>query len=201
MAAPRDKIRDVVLPVASAALDPADGIKLTAFLGTAFLIGTGHYALTARHVADSAVNVPMVLASATDEGEFYGHEVEVAENHPTEDVAILKLGSPLWSSWLQLAGTFETQTLSYRSWGYPENVLHEVITDDIALPRPDLIYTEGYVRRRLSMALPDITGTQFFELSDAAGVRRMLRLPCPAPHSKCRRALGRRWYLCWRARS
>jgi len=142
---------------------------MTAFLGTAFLIGTGQYALTAAHVAAMGRSLPMVLVSVNNDGESYGHEVEAAEAHPTEDVAILRLGSPLWPSWMQLAGTFETQTLSYRSWGYPENVLHEVVTNGLALPRPDLIYTQGYVRRRLSMTVPGLNGTQFFELSDAAG--------------------------------
>jgi len=109
------------------------------------------------------------MAAVTDDGEFYGHEVEVTETHPTEDVAILRLVSPLWPSWMRLAGTFETQALSYRSWGYPENVFHEVVSDGIALPRPDLIYTQGYVRRRLSTTLPGFHGTHFYELSDVAG--------------------------------
>jgi len=36
--------------------------------------------------------------------------------------------------------------------------------------RPDLVYTQGYVRRRLSnLPLDGIRGQQFFELSEAAG--------------------------------
>ena len=38
------------------------------------------------------------------------------------------------------------------------------------LLRPDLVYTQGYVRRRLSnLPLDGIRGQQFFELSEAAG--------------------------------
>jgi hypothetical protein len=35
--------------------------------------------------------------------------------------------------------------------------------------RPDLVYNEGYVRRRYTGELPAIYGTSFFELSEVAG--------------------------------
>jgi hypothetical protein len=58
-------------------------------------------------------------------------------------------------------------------WGYPEDLFFEDVDHRDALgrvpPRPDLVCCKGYIRRRLSMALPGIRGTEFFEVSDLAG--------------------------------
>lgn len=61
--------------------------------------------------------------------------------------------------------------MRYMLWGYPVDVQYEVPNEHgVALPRPDLVYVEGYVRRRLSnIDLPGIRGSQFFELDSAAG--------------------------------
>lgn len=48
--------------------------------------------------------------------------------------------------------------------------MHEVVTDGFALPRPDLVYSEGHVRRRLSdIPLGHLRGAAFLELSAIAG--------------------------------
>jgi hypothetical protein len=52
--------------------------------------------------------------------------------------------------------------------GYPENLLYEVVEADAVIPRPDLIYTQGYIRRRISSELPGLKGNAFFELSEIA---------------------------------
>ena len=42
--------------------------------------------------------------------------------------------------------------------------------DGIFVPRPDLIYSEGYIRRRITgLKVPTVKGTQLFELSAVAG--------------------------------
>ena len=67
---------------------------------------------------------------------------------------MLKLAERLTPSWMRLAGTWEGQSLPHRSWGYPENVMYEAVDNGVAQPRPDLVYTQGYIRRRVSSSLP-----------------------------------------------
>jgi hypothetical protein len=61
--------------------------------------------------------------------------------------------------------------MPYMLWGYPKDVQYETTNDrGLALPRPDLVYAEGYVRRRLSdVEIPLVRGRNFYELSSAAG--------------------------------
>lgn len=162
----RDKVRDVVLPVAVVA--PGEGgAEMVRFLGTSFLVGDGTFALTAAHVLPQD-DAPLAVVSMSDDG-WYAHHVKKSECHPTEDLAVLQFESRLWPSWLRLSGTTEHQSLPYRSWGYPENLLYEVVQANRVDPRPDLVYTQGYIRRRISAQLPGLKGRSFFELSEIAG--------------------------------
>lgn len=159
-------LRDVVLPVVT--IDPgADGVWLQRFLGSAFLIGSRGYALTAAHVIPAEGDGLAVLAA--DDAGWRAHLVEGWEAHPTEDVAVLKVAGPLTPSWMSLAGSWEGQSLPYRSWGYPASVMYEIVDNGLARPRPDLVYTQGYIRRRVSSPLPGLVGSQFFELSESVG--------------------------------
>jgi hypothetical protein len=54
-------------------------------------------------------------------------------------------------------------------WGYPEDVAIELVEEDHVVHRPDLIYAQGYIRRRISHEIPSIKGTQLFELSEVVG--------------------------------
>jgi hypothetical protein len=59
------------------------------------------------------------------------------------------------------------------SFRIPEDTVYEIVDEaisDVAKPRPDLVFSEGHVRRRISdVPIRDIKGSRFFELSDAAG--------------------------------
>jgi hypothetical protein len=58
----------------------------------------------------------------------------------------------------------------YYLFGYPEDAAYEIVRDDRAQVRPDLVYSEGHVRRRIAgVPLPKIRGTVFLELSGVAG--------------------------------
>ena len=61
--------------------------------------------------------------------------------------------------------------LRSRRGRHPDDVAREIVVDNVVVPRPDLVYAEGYVRRRMSNPkLPKIKGTGLFELSDPGGV-------------------------------
>lgn len=141
------------------------------FLGTAFSIGDGSLALTAAHVLPPPGDVTLCLMKLVDR-EWWSVPVRSWDVHPVEDVALLYLSEPLEHAWLKLEGGHEGQSASYRQWGYPDSVLLELVdpTSGTALPRPDLAYFQGYIRRRLSdMEIPGMRGRSFFELSEVSG--------------------------------
>jgi hypothetical protein len=54
-------------------------------------------------------------------------------------------------------------------WGYPEDVAMELVERGRTVFRPDLIYAQGYIRRRIAHEIPSIQGNQLFELSEVVG--------------------------------
>ena len=168
-----DYIRDVVFPFFS--VSPAlDGIKADSFEGTGFLIGCRGFALTAGHVARRLRAGSTVAGFVTASTSWYGFSVLDVELHPTEDIAIVRLdsnpsGKP-WRSWMHPCTRWEGASRNYGLWGYPEDIYHEVVIDGMAQGRPDLIFSQGHIRRRLSnIPLTSVRGDHFFELSAIAG--------------------------------
>lgn len=163
------QMRDMVLPLALVSPARTKGdFEFKRFLGSAFVIGDGNYALTASHVVADVSEHHLVLMQL-DSG-WQTVFITGIEIHPIEDAALLRLGRPLPP--LELALDEIHQSTSYGSMGYPESILHEVVPDDgsPALVRPDLVYFQGYVRRRRSnIEIPGLRGSNFFELSESSG--------------------------------
>ncbi len=164
-----DFIRDYVFPIAAVTQSGPGERRFERLLGTGFLIGRRGFALTATHVLNLQAN-EISAGMFVQDGKWRAHDLTDLAVHPTEDVALIKLEGRDFGSICRLGGTWEGQSARYMSWGYPEDVLHEVVREGHAAARPDLVYSEGYIRRRLSdTSLPLIKGSQFFELSDQAG--------------------------------
>jgi hypothetical protein len=166
-------VRDVVFPLFRASRT-TEGIKVDSFEGTGFLIGSRGFALTAGHVAKRLSTDSAVAAFVVPDGGWYGFSIIAAELHPTEDVAVIRLdrnlsGQP-WHSWMLPVVRWEGASRNYGLFGYPEDVYHEVVVDGIARGRPDLVFSQGHIRRRLTdIPLDNIKGCNFFELSQIAG--------------------------------
>lgn len=166
-------IRDVVFPFFLVS-QATEGVKAESFEGTGFLIGSRGFALTAGHVAKRLRTAPAVAAFVTLAGRWYGFSIIAIESHPTEDVAVVHLdenpsGQP-WHSWMLPCVRWEGPSRNYALWGYPADVYHEVVVDGIARGRPDLVFSQGHIRRRLTnIPLDTIKGSSFFELSQIAG--------------------------------
>ncbi|MBT9161107.1 MAG: hypothetical protein DDT27_01383 [Dehalococcoidia bacterium] len=163
-----DNIRDFVFPLATARR-VGNAIELVRFLGTAFVIGNRGFALTARHVIAGAVEHPMIGVFALPDGGWFSVGIAAVESHPSEDVAVVQLEGGPWRSFFRLAGTNENSSARYRLFGYPDDATYELVDSGQVTPRPDLVYNEGYFRRRFTGRLLGIDGSAFFELSQVAG--------------------------------
>ncbi len=171
-----DAVRDYVFPIFEAEAH-GHSRNVKAFRGTGFFIGSRGYALTAAHVVtDPPPDLPL-SAVLTNGGQWLGFDVSGHELHPKEDVAILRISPPggpqqAWRSILQADPTQHQSSAHYFMWGFPEDTVFELVDEasGTAHPLPELVYTEGHVRRRVANdTLPNLRGSQFFELSEAAG--------------------------------
>jgi hypothetical protein len=160
-------VRDYIFPVALCRRSGDGEFAVDQVIGTAFFIGNRGFALTAGHVVPdkSALLVGMFVLG----GSWHGFTIPEWELHPKEDVAILKVSEGPWKSFFRLSNTDEHASCKYRLFGYPEDTTHEMVEGGRTLIRPDMIYNEGYIRRRFSSTLPAMTGQSFFELSEVAG--------------------------------
>lgn len=146
--------------------------------GTAFLIGGRGFMLTAAHVAEALKSKSNPIAIFLDHSlaPSFAKIVEW-ECHPTEDVAVLKLENDKWESIHELSPKRQFGSAEVMMWAYPENVAKEHQTTvpptdpESATVRPDLVYFQGYIRRRINRELPVsvLRGRAFYEVSQIGG--------------------------------
>ena len=164
-----DEVRSSVFPVAS--LDPGDTSKVKQFCGTGFFIGSRGFGMSAAHVA--TLGAPSLCALMVRNSTWFGFEIRDIEHHPLHDIAVFSVAPATDNSWRGAPrGSVDDTRASfgYSLWGYPQDTYIETIQDHGA-PRPDLIYSAGHVRRRLSnITHPGIRGDTFLELSQVAGL-------------------------------
>ena len=84
-----DEIRDYIFPIASVVCTDK-GISVKKFLGTAFLIGSNGFALTAKHVMAGQKAEKFIGIFALPGGEWYGFEVLSRSKHPVSTLAYRK---------------------------------------------------------------------------------------------------------------
>jgi hypothetical protein len=161
-----ENIRDHVFPLAAIAPGTTDFSRM---LGSAFLLGNRGFALTAAHVFNRAGTDLVAGLFVDSDGTWTGFNAFKREIHPTEDVAVVQLTMGPWRSIFRLSGTNENASSKYQLFGYPDDTTFELHNAGKVVARPDLVYNEGYVRRRYSGALPGVKGCSFLELSEIAG--------------------------------
>lgn len=128
--------------------------------------------MTARHVAkDIAIGETAVMFNRNGPWELAG--VVGTELHPVEDAALIRLEPGNYHSPFKLSRFHAHASSQYMLWGYPDAILHELPPGrgGVTLPRPDLAYSEGHIRRRIT-GIPLINGplgAKFYELSAIAG--------------------------------
>jgi hypothetical protein len=165
-------IRDYVFPLVELDLEAR---RVHRFRGTGFFLGSRNYALTAGHVVQDLDH--HLAALLVQDGHWIMYDIETATigHHPTEDIAVITVEPPSpTTSWRSTVSAVSSETVHgsshYYLFGYPEDAAYEIVRDDRAQVRPDLVYSEGHVRRRIAgVPLPKIRGTVFLELSGVAG--------------------------------
>ncbi len=173
-------VRNHVFPLANAVRSSENELAYRNLVGTGFLIGKRGFAITAAHVIDELntgkkSETDVIIGIFPKEPHWMGAEITDLEKHPSEDVGILKLELPMLyrKSFLAITDAPQYSSGQYFCWGYPHEVAGELKQlDPSAKDRPDLIYTQGYIRRRISRELyPTIIykGAQFYELSEIIG--------------------------------
>ncbi len=162
-----DAIRDNVLPLIEVDIDEAEaGVTLRCFVGSAFLIGRRSFAITAAHVVASPKRIAVAFATPTG---WFAHPIAAIETHPSEDVAVFRVKTENLRSICRVVGSRENSGLRYMQFAYPEEMMFELPHDGRTDGRPDLVYLEGYIRRRTNHQIPAILGQSLYEVSAVAG--------------------------------
>jgi len=166
-----DRIIDHVVPLVQVESHDS-GLKVTAFLGTGFICGE-NLGMTAHHVLNEETP-PSVGIVINHQQKWHYCSISGVETHPVEDVCLFTLEQldedVSWQSFLRPSSAPQYASLNYSLWGYPADVLYEVVHGGFASPRPDLVYSEGHVRRRMSdISLEHLRGRNFYELSQRGG--------------------------------
>ncbi|WP_433692072.1 S1 family peptidase [Herbaspirillum seropedicae] len=164
------KVRDIVLPIFTGKWS-GNSFAFEEVAGTAFLIGKRGFAVTAAHVVDQIQLAESAVATVPN-GSWMPYRILNAEKHPSEDVAVIQLETVLGPSWMVLGSSSEHQSCQYHAWGYPIAIAEMGARyNEDGLQTPDLVFTSGYVRRRISRELPSsiYRGQAFYELNEVAG--------------------------------
>jgi S1-C subfamily serine protease len=145
-------------------------------IGTGFFIAEHGYALTAAHVIDQLYENQsqngVAIALFTDGYYWSVFEVISSEKHTSEDVGLIKIEGNWPKPIFKLDFRPHTAASEYACFGYPKIVAKEIQNIKQGNPQwPDLIYTQGYIRRRISRVLESsmYKGDQFYELSEVVG--------------------------------
>lgn len=172
-----NNITNFIFPLVTANKKGVEHYDYGELIGTAFLIGNNGYALTAAHVIEQCFqkldDSGVILALFWEGSGWYVKEVTSTENHETEDVGIIRVADKSKNSILKINDNVQPYSCEYRCWGYPHDVAKEVqkIYEGV-IERPELIYSQGYVRRIISRELGSkllYRGNHFYELSEQVG--------------------------------
>lgn len=184
-------IAGYVLPLAVGIVRPNDEhpLRVGTVEGTGFLVAGGRgLGVTARHVMKAllakapipdysvpvsrSVETRVPLAMFTDDnGQYRASPIAAVDPHPSDDVALFRLpDQDLYSPYTFTADRYEGSA-EYAVWGYPDEVRYDYFTEGHTLLNVPLIFSGGYIRRRITAEIPPPgpPGRSFYELSNPAG--------------------------------
>lgn len=165
-----DLVKDVVIPLAAASPTKPKEASIDRLLGTGFIVGQPQRLITARHVVGKLDNV---VGMRVEDGAWTGVGLTQRYDHPSEDISVYDLQEQVpGPEWFFLSAEEQNSSGNYSAWGYPEDLFYDHLERDAegrVRPLPDLIYSAGHIRRRVSYSVPKLIGSAFYELSNVVG--------------------------------
>lgn len=166
---------DVIIPLIRATKLPDNKLDPNGLYGTGFLIGNRGFGITCAHVIEQLENGKsndQYLITEFRDNIRKPYFLKDIECHDEHDVAVFRVDSPELKSWFHIINTPENSAVEYHSWGYPCETAKEpqkIISTNYEFP--ELIFTQGYVRRRIDRVLTSslYRGNSFYEISEQAG--------------------------------
>ena len=166
---PDDPVISYVIPLALTSRGDGGDWRLEEIAGTGFLVAEGRgLGVTARHIAHNLERGTAAAVFAQADGTWRAVQILKFEQHPVEDVALFRLPADDYYSPFSVVASQHYSSAEYSVWGYPEDEHHDrMAAGGLA---PDLVYSAGHIRRRVSYELPSAApGRSFYELSTPAG--------------------------------
>ena len=166
---PDDPVISYVIPLALTSHGDGGDWRLEEIAGTGFLVAEGRgLGVTARHIAHNLERGTAAAVFAQADGTWRAVQILKFEQHPVEDVALFRLPADNYYSPFSVVASQHYSSAEYSVWGYPEDEHHDrMAAGGLA---PDLVYSAGHIRRRVSYELPSVApGRSFYELSTPAG--------------------------------
>lgn len=184
-------IASYVLPLAVGIVNLGDDhpYRVGTVEGTGFLVAGGRgLGVTAKHVIKALLakapftnyaeplpptgetRAPVAMFIG-DTGEFRAAPIASVDLHPTEDVALFRLFDQDFYSPYNFSADPHEGSAEYAVWGYPDEVRYDYFADGQTPLNVPLIFSGGYIRRRLSAEIPPPgpPGRSFYELGTPAG--------------------------------
>lgn len=166
-----DRMIDFIFPVVAVERVDHQTFDYRGLLGTGFLVKNGDgLGLTAGHVADNIVTDRAAALFRDVAGAWQPRAITIIDRHANDDLALIRVEGISWQSALFVTSAAEYSSAHYSMWGYPLDVTNEQEENGRIAPRPDLIFSEGHIRRRLTdITFRGIAGRKMYELSNVAG--------------------------------
>jgi Trypsin-like peptidase domain len=166
---PDDPVISYVIPLVLTSRGDSGDWRLEEIAGAGFLVAEGRgLGVTARHIAHNLERGTAAAVFAQADGTWRAVQILKFEQHPVEDVALFRLPADDYYSPFSVVASQHYSSAEYSVWGYPEDEHHDrMAAGGLA---PDLVYSAGHIRRRVSYELPSVApGRSFYELSTPAG--------------------------------
>jgi hypothetical protein len=166
---PDDPVISYVIPLVLTSRGDSGDWRLEEIAGTGFLVAEGRgLGVTARDIAHNLERGTAAAVFAQADGTWRAVQILKFEQHPVEDVALFRLPADDYYSPFSVVASQHYSSAEYSVWGYPEDEHHDrMAAGGLA---PDLVYSAGHIRRRVSYELPSVApGRSFYELSTPAG--------------------------------
>jgi hypothetical protein len=125
---------------------------ISGYAGTAFFPCANEYLLTAAHCLDGKEIENLGVLHPGDGDQWTAFQVSEVESHPQHDLAVLRLrcrpkvGA---TNMFRFSKVDVRSSFKYMLWGYPDDAARDRVEAGVAILLPDLVYSEGHVRRRL----------------------------------------------------